>query len=492
MPDFTFKQNFPIASVIEAAQRKAALEQQNRTEGNQQLLAGLKSIGDVGQNLVDKRMKVAQALALGKQFDIPEDQARLMTPEQIVQTGNIKKSNINMRSLLLSMHPELANNSQFMASFGSNATAGQGATQAPTTPTGEGSAASTRRTLGRNSFVKNYGPDTGNKLADYLDANPGSNETDQEIYSKILGNSSPASAVAPQDNGAILASNSTVDPLQVQNAPASVPIQVPPTMPGMVNKATADMIMKTYLANKPEPVMSKEAALSAGSVPHGTKIVEPTGTNTDKKEQDAYWRDAVRGLQSIRGDTAMKDIEAQRTAATTAYNRLKDIEYSGKVPNPIDYIDILGQVYKARTGTAPTQEVLKEAKQNTSTAALGKFWTFATGKQMPGTSKDIAASLKDMVGHMGLQADELHDGYMQVHGHEVFNPNMTEENVKKLSKLSRGKSFVDATGVKPEDFDVHLQAIKWAQANPNDPRSAPILQKALQEKSALGGGSIGL
>lgn len=328
--------------------------------------------------------------------------------------------------------------------------------------------------------------------------------------SAITPASSPASA---KSNGAILASDSTATPLpppvgqstvvppfpapsgQIQNAmPAStpVPIQAPPAKPQMINKATADMAYKMALANKPEAVMSKEAALAAGSVPHGTKIVEPSGTNTDKKEQDAYWRDAVRGLQSIRGDTAMKDIEAQRTAATTAYNRLKDIEVSGKSPNPIDYIDILGQVYKARTGTAPTQEVLKEAKQNTAQGQFGKYWTYFTGQQMPGTSKEIAGSLKDMVAHMGLQADELHDGYMQVHGSQVFNPNMNEDNVKKLSKLSRGKSFIDATGVKPEDYDVHLQAIKWAQANPDDPRSAQILQKALQEKSASGGGSIGL
>lgn len=262
-------------------------------------------------------------------------------------------------------------------------------------------------------------------------------------------------------------------------------------MPKMVNKTTVDTALK--LMGQQVPVMTPEQGLAQGRVPKGTVFKEtPGNSQADKKEQDAYWRDAVRGLQSIRGDTAMKDIETQRNAATQAYNRLKDIELTGKAPNPIDYIDILGQVYKARTGTAPTQEVLKEAKQATAAGQAGKYWTYFTGEQMPGTTKEIANSLKDMVAHMGLQADQLFDGYMQVHGSQVFNPNMSEENVKKLSKLSRGKSFTDATGVKPEDFDVHLKAIKWAQANPNDPRSAPILQKALQEKAASGGGTIGL
>lgn len=439
MPDFTMKQSFPMASVIEAAQRKAALEQQAQEQGNKSLIEGLQSIGQVGQSLVDKRMKVAQALALGKQFDIPEDQARLMSPEQVAQVGNIKKSNVDMRSLLLSMHPELGNNPTFMASFGSNATTGQGAMPASQAP-------------------------------------------------------------APQPaNGAVLASNVTTTPIPTGQSltPSAteqtpVPIQAPPAMPKTVNKATADMVMKAYLANKQEPVVTRSQAEAQGGVSHGTHILPDANNLPDKKEQDTYWRDAVRGLQSIRGDTALKDIETQRNAATQAYNRLKDIELTGKAPNPIDYVDILGQVYKARTGTAPTQEVLKEAKQVTGQAQFGKYWTYFSGQQMPGTSKDIASSLKDMVSHMGLQADELHDGYMQVHGSQVFNPNMSEENVKKLSKLSRGKSFADSTGIKAEDFDPHVQAVKWAQANPNDPRSAAILKKAQDEIMSKSGGSIGL
>lgn len=430
MPDFTLKPTFPMASVIDAAQRKAQLEQQFKTNANQQLVQGLDAIGQVGQSLVDKRMKVAQALALGKQFDIPDNIAKGMDPTQILQVGAIKKGQVDMTMLMSMLHP---------------------------------------------GFTPNVAP-----------------------------TATPASGTPSMpSNGAILASNSTATPIPTpspaipqpaaQDIPASAPVPIPaPTvMPKMVNKATVDTALK--IAGQQVPVMTSAEGLAKGHVPKGTVFKEEPGNSlADKKEQDAYWRDAVRGLQSIRGDTAMKDIETQRNAAIQGYNRLKQIEFSGKAPNPIDYIDILGQVYKARTGTAPTQEVLKEAKQATSQAAIGKFWTLATGQQMPGTSKEIALSLKDMVTHMGLQADELHDGYMQVHGSQVFNPNMSEDNVKKLSKLSRGKSFADSTGVKAEDFDIHAKAIKWAQDNPNDPRSQPILQKALQEKSATSGGTIGL
>lgn len=302
----------------------------------------------------------------------------------------------------------------------------------------------------------------------------------------------PASSPVPASaQGPMLASDTTVTPNDA-SASMPVPIQAPQVNPKMVNPATFGAALKLGQANRTEPVVSQADALKTGSVPHGAHIINPTGTASDKKEQDAYYRDAVQGLRSIRGDQQVKDIEAQRNAAISAYNRLKQIQIEGKAPNPVDYADIVGQVYKARTGQAPTETILKKALQETATGKWGEAMTFLTGQQRPGTTKNIAASLMDMVAHMGFQADDLHQGVMQTHGAMVFNPNMSPENVAKLSKVSRGKSFSEATGAKLEDYDMHLKAIKWAQANPSDPRSQPILQKALQEKAASSGGSIGL
>jgi hypothetical protein len=435
IPDFTMKQSFPISSAIDAAQRNAVLQQQSREAGNQSLVAGLQSIGQIGQSLFDTKKRVARSLALGRQYDIADDVSKTMDPEDIIKVGD----RIDMSLLLNMMHP------------------GSGGTPQVAT-----------------------------------------------------GSPAPNSAATPSQNssGAVLASNTTATPLPVTPnqtpdqsmtpspvapvaSPAPVPIPAPAVKHKTVNKATFNAAIKLANQNRPENVMTGPDALAAGQVPHGTRIVNPAQGTADRKEQDAYYRDAVRGLQSIRGDQQVKDIETQRNAAISAYNRLKDIEYTGKAPNPVDYVDILGQVYKARTGQAPGEQILKDARQATSASQLGKFWTFASGQQMPGTSKEIAASLKDMVAHMGLQADDLHDGVMQAHGSMVFNPNMSQENVSKLSKVARGKSFAEATGVKPEDFDPHIQAIQWAQSHPNDPRSAPILQKAMQAKQSAGG-QIGL
>jgi hypothetical protein len=64
MPDFRMQPNaFPIASVIDAAQRNNALQLQARTQGQQSLIEGMKAIGQVGQSLYDQKMRIAQALA---------------------------------------------------------------------------------------------------------------------------------------------------------------------------------------------------------------------------------------------------------------------------------------------------------------------------------------------------------------------------------------------------------------------------------------------
>lgn len=78
MPDFTMKPTFPIGDVINAATKNAQLQQQAREAGNQSLIEGLKSIGQVGQSLYNQKLQMAQALAGAKMFaQTPEGQQML-------------------------------------------------------------------------------------------------------------------------------------------------------------------------------------------------------------------------------------------------------------------------------------------------------------------------------------------------------------------------------------------------------------------------------
>lgn len=237
-----------------------------------------------------------------------------------------------------------------------------------------------------------------------------------------------------------------------------------------------------------------------GLNPSYGQMVFKQGEQQDKLEQEAR-----QGFQSIRGDASLKAIEEQRDAAIIAYNRIQQIKQSGGAPNPIDYMDLLGQIYKARTGAAPTNEIFSQARQATAQGQFDKAYTFMTGNQAPATTPQIMSSLEDMVRHMGIQADTLHDGYMQVHGASIFPSRLAPDRKAKLANLTRGISFSQATGVQPllgadaigqnpssqsslgaTNTQDHNAAIQWAQANPNDPRAQPILLKA---NAALGLGN---
>lgn len=78
IPNFNMQNNFPISSVIDAASRNAQLQQQALQAGNQSLVAGLTSIGQVGQSLYNQKLQMAQALAGAKMYaQTPEGQAML-------------------------------------------------------------------------------------------------------------------------------------------------------------------------------------------------------------------------------------------------------------------------------------------------------------------------------------------------------------------------------------------------------------------------------
>lgn len=71
---------FPIGDVINAATKNAQLQEQSRQAGNASLIAGLQSIGQVGQSIYDQKVRMAQALSGAKMYaQTPEGQQMLGT-----------------------------------------------------------------------------------------------------------------------------------------------------------------------------------------------------------------------------------------------------------------------------------------------------------------------------------------------------------------------------------------------------------------------------
>lgn len=170
-------------------------------------------------------------------------------------------------------------------------------------------------------------------------------------------------------------------------------------------------------------------------------------TSSDTKtnnEQDKLETQARQNVANLRGDKSLARTEEQRDAAIVAYNRIQELKKSGQGNlNPVDYTDILGQIYKARTGAAPTERVLEDIRQATASGAIGKAYTYVTGQQAPATTKSIVDSLESMVMSMGNQADKLHEGYMKSH---LIKPSGLEQGRwDAIFNTNRGTSFKEAT-----------------------------------------------
>lgn len=193
-----------------------------------------------------------------------------------------------------------------------------------------------------------------------------------------------------------------------------------------------------------------DVANDAARLEHSKRTADAAGTNRseadatkDSNHQDLLEQQARNQILSIRGDASLKNIENQRDAAITAFNRISEVEKKGGVINPIDYVDILGQIYRARTGSAPTNEVLSTAKQETLKGNYGKAYTYFTGDQSPATTPQIMASLKDMARSMGEQTDSMHEAYMKPH--MDMPTGLKQDRAKRLVDLGRGMSFAEAT-----------------------------------------------
>lgn len=86
MPDFSFKESFPMAAVIQAAQQNAALQEKAREDGNRSFIQGMQSIGDVGESLLARKQQIAQALAAAQMYS-QTDAGKEMLGTNEVTTG---------------------------------------------------------------------------------------------------------------------------------------------------------------------------------------------------------------------------------------------------------------------------------------------------------------------------------------------------------------------------------------------------------------------
>ena len=82
IPNYNIQPTFPIASVIDAAQRNNALQYMAQQQGQQSLVQGLGAIGQIGESLYQRKLAMAQALAGAKMYAASPEGQQMLAPTQ--------------------------------------------------------------------------------------------------------------------------------------------------------------------------------------------------------------------------------------------------------------------------------------------------------------------------------------------------------------------------------------------------------------------------
>lgn len=490
MPDFRMQNNFPVADVINAAQRKGQLENETTLKQSQMLNDSLTAIGGVAKSLHDQKQRVAQALALGKLTGVDPELARTMEPSQVLEAAKLKKGYEDQDAFLDIMRK----------AYGLPKPTAQPAT-------------------------------SGAQPASFPDASPSSaHQAGAILASQVSGTPIPD----PTMNGGGLTPATT--------GSMAVPIQAPPIQaaatvepaPRQISPAVQKMIMRMAEANKPEGVF--QYTPGKGLVQVGTKkkgdqiITSQSGAGTDwasatPQEQalaKARYEGRVRSgdigfrerskisalaeeYANINGLPKFSAFSADTNAAMAKFstsgkmgqNALSLNTALGHLSSAYDSYQAIGNTDQKWLNT-PINKLKKETN-DPNVIALGinlnalqgelanvfkntgatdqeiSHWrdylnTDLTPQQFIGAAGKIDELLRSRQDAMEYQRDGAGGGT----GAPLLSPH--------------GKEISTRLG---DAGDIHTAAIKWAQSNPDDPRSAPILKKAMEAKQA-GGTQIGL
>lgn len=162
----------------------------------------------------------------------------------------------------------------------------------------------------------------------------------------------------------------------------------------------------------------------------------------EDQQQDKLENQATQRLASLRGDQSLARVETQRDGAISAYRLLDTAKHEGRDLSKAEYYDLLGQIWKARTGSSPTNEAMKDLDSKTLHGDINKMGTYFTGKPMGATTQEVLSNLQQFVQHTGELADEQHTAYMAPH--LVKPAHLKQELWDPIAKTARGMSFSDS------------------------------------------------
>lgn len=430
MPDFRLQPSFPFAAVVDAASRNAQLQEQAREAGNKSIIEGLQGIGQIGESLFNTRQRVAQSLALGRQFDVPDEVSRTMTPEQLIQVGTIKKGQVDMNMLLNILHP------------------GAGATtpQVPPSPPPQTPPPPPTPTLSGHPVEA------------------------------TLASTSPTIPIQGQPDSDIAPPPQSVP----------VPMPAPPIAPKMVNPATAKMA----LGMQPENVWQYERGnglVKVGTKQKGDQVItaQPKGPTDimdptyQGKLEKQYADMRMKPLSNRSGGLGLQDAKVNQSVDL---RKLANKYYDPKTDTfnipPSQHAELALGLARLVSPTGQVGiDLLHELRQGTGREALSKALIYAGADpaQVGGPTQSVARMFIDSVDRQGQTAEQLRDQYMQY----ISDNAPTDLDPARKAKHDKGKlnSFNDFLSKSPDQLKQTTSGGNGSWSSDKEARYQELLKK---------------
>jgi hypothetical protein len=167
------------------------------------------------------------------------------------------------------------------------------------------------------------------------------------------------------------------------------------------------------------------------------------GDDKEQKRQDMLEKQFGDKLTTVRGDQSLQRVEKQRDAAGMAYDTIAKAQGENRPLSELEYADLVGQLWQARTGAAPTDKVMEELKQKTAKEGINRVITYVSGNPnlIGATTTDTMNNLKQFTQATGQKSDQQWNAYMAPR----MNPptGLDKDRVEHVSSQHRGLSFAD-------------------------------------------------
>ncbi len=188
--------------------------------------------------------------------------------------------------------------------------------------------------------------------------------------------------------------------------------QVSPEFGQAAFKAITD-----FKQNKGRDMTLDEANKFMDPVMKGLMMKQEKAGAPDKasEHQDALEKQALDRITQVRGDQSLMRAEKQRDAAGMAYDTIAKAKSEQRPLTQLEQSDLIGQLWQARAGKAPTDQDMKEMQDQTAKRGFNHMVTWLTGDpSLVGASTDeTLANLSQFVDSTGKKADQQFEGYMK-------------------------------------------------------------------------------